>query len=119
MSVHHDDNHELVQLVDEVVSTQQPWRFATPCYHLPRTHAPTPIATSIGYQSQPPNININLVPTNSEMEQLQLLNKLEQLRDINRRPSNIQTISIPHLELVEPQITPIVVQQETTYQQDT
>jgi hypothetical protein len=83
MSVHHDDNHELVQLVVEVVSAQQPWQFATPCYHLSGTRAPTPIATSIGYQSQPPNININLVPINSKMEQLQLLNKLEQLRHIN------------------------------------
>jgi hypothetical protein len=97
MNVHHDDNHELVQLVDEVTSTQQPWQFATLGYHSPRIGAPTLIATSTGFQSQPPNININWVPTNLEMEQFQLLNRLEQLHHINRRPSNIQSISIPHL----------------------
>jgi hypothetical protein len=83
VSVHRDDNHELVQLFDEVVSTQQPWQFATPCSHLPRIGAPTLIATFTNFQSQPPNTNVNLVPINSKMEQLQLLNMLEQLRHIN------------------------------------
>jgi hypothetical protein len=47
------------------------------CYNLPRTGAYTPITTSIGFQNQPPHTNIHLVPTNSEMEQLYLLNRLE------------------------------------------
>ncbi len=41
VNVHHDDSHEHVQPFDEVVSIRQPWRFATPCYYLPRTCAPT------------------------------------------------------------------------------
>jgi len=110
--------HELVQLFDETISTQQLWQFATLGYHLPKTHAPTPIATFIGFENQPPNIDINLVPTNLEMECFQLLKRLEQLCHIYQRPSN-QLISIPHFELVEPHATPIVVRQETTYQQGT
>jgi hypothetical protein len=67
MSIHHDDNHEFVQLFD-IVSVRQPWKFATLDYYLPITNAPTPIATSIGFQNQPLVTNINLVPTNSKME---------------------------------------------------
>jgi hypothetical protein len=37
----------------------------------------TPIATSDGFQNQPLITNINLVPTNLEVEWLQLLNRLE------------------------------------------
>jgi hypothetical protein len=77
MNLYYDDNHELVQLFDEIVSAQQPRWYATPCYNLPITSAFTPIATSIGFQNHPPSININLVPTNLKMEQLHLLNKLE------------------------------------------
>ncbi len=54
VNVHHDDNHEHVQLFDEIVSTQQPWRSTTPSYCLPKTNAPKPITTSIGFQNQPP-----------------------------------------------------------------
>jgi hypothetical protein len=111
MNVYHDDNHELVQLFDEVVSTRQPWQFATPCYYLPRSSAPTPIATFVGFKNQPPNINL-------EMERLQLLYRLEQLCHIKRRPSN-QFVSIPHLEPIEPRATPMVIRQETTYQKNT
>ncbi len=51
VNVHHDDNHEHVQPFDEVVFTRQPWQYATPNYYLPRTSAPTLIATSIGFQN--------------------------------------------------------------------
>ncbi len=63
VNVYYDDNHELVY-------AQQPWWYATPCYNLPK------IATSTSFQNHPPNTDINLVPTNLEMEQLHLLNKL-------------------------------------------
>jgi len=65
MNVYHDDNNELVHPFDEIVSIQQPWQFATPCYNLPITSASTLIMTSIGFQNHPPNTNINLVPINS------------------------------------------------------
>jgi hypothetical protein len=83
MRVYHDDNQEPIQPFDEVVFARQPWRFGTPSYNLLRTGASTPITTSIGFQHQPPHTNINLVPTNLEMEQLHLLNRLEQLRHID------------------------------------
>jgi len=72
MNVYHDDNYEHVQPFDEVVSAQ-PWQFATPSYNLPKASASTPIATFVGFQNHPPNTNINLVPTNLEMERLHLL----------------------------------------------
>lgn len=74
MNIHSGDNNELVQPFNEVVSTRQPWQFATSSYNLPIIGAPTLIATFVGFYNQPPNANINLVPTNSEVEQLQLLN---------------------------------------------
>jgi hypothetical protein len=77
MNVFHDDNHELVQLFDEVVFVQQPRRSTTPCYNLPRICASTPITTSVGFRNQPPYTNIHLVSINSKMEQLHLLNMLE------------------------------------------
>jgi hypothetical protein len=77
MNVHHDDNHEPIQSFHEVVSTWQPWRSATPSYYFPITSAPTLIATSTGFQNQPPNTNINFLPINLEMERFQLLHKLE------------------------------------------
>jgi hypothetical protein len=70
-------------LFDEVVFAKQPWQFATPGYYLPKTNAPTPIATSISFQNQSLITNINLVPINLNVEQLQLFNKLEQLRHID------------------------------------
>jgi hypothetical protein len=59
MNVHNDDNHELVQLFDEVVSIQQPWQSTTPCYNLFR------IGASTSFQNQPSHTNIHLVPINS------------------------------------------------------
>ncbi len=115
MSVHNGDNHELVQPFDEVISIQKPWQSTTPSYYLLRKGAPTSITTFASFQNQPPNTNINLVPTNSEMEQLHLLNKLEWFHHINWRPSN-QSISIPNLKPIEPQTRPTIVRQETTYQ---
>jgi hypothetical protein len=81
--VHHDDNHELVRLFDKVVFAKQPWQFATLGYYLPWTNAPTPIATFFSFQNQLLITNINLVPINVKAEQLQLLNKLEQLCHID------------------------------------
>ncbi len=83
MNVYHDDNREPIQSFDEVVSTQQPWWFATLNYNLPITNGSTPITTVASFQNQPLHTNINLVPTNSELEWLHLFNKLEQLRHIN------------------------------------
>ncbi len=68
VNVHNDDNHEPIQMFDEVISVQQPWRSTTPCYNLPKIDAFTSITTSIGFQNQPSHTNIHLVPTNSEME---------------------------------------------------
>jgi hypothetical protein len=109
VNVHNDDNHELVQLFNEVIYVQQPWRFPTPSYNLLRIGASTPITTSVGFQNQPSHTNIHLVPTNSKMEQLHLLNKLEQLCHVNQRSYN-QLVFIPHVKLVEPITTPTVVQ---------
>ncbi len=77
VNVHNDDNHEPIQSFDEVVSVQQPWQSTTLGYNLPKTSASTPITTFIGFQNQPSHTNIHLVPTNLEMEQLHLLNRLE------------------------------------------
>jgi len=52
------------------------------------------------------------------MEQIQLFNRLEQIQHIDWRPSN-QSVSIQHLELVEPQTTLRIVWQKVTYQQST
>ncbi len=67
MNVYHDDNHEPIQPFDEVVFAQQPWRFATPSYNLPKTDAFTPITTFVSFQNQPLLTNINLVSINSDM----------------------------------------------------
>jgi hypothetical protein len=67
VNVYHDDNHEHVRPFDKVVFTWQPWLSVT-SYNLPRINASTPIVTFVGFQNHP-NININLVPINSKMEQ--------------------------------------------------
>ncbi len=52
------------------------------------------------------------------MERFHLLNKLEQLHHIDRKPSN-QLVFIPHVEHVEPIATPTIVQHGVTYPQGT
>ncbi len=64
VNAHNDDNHELVQLFDEVLSVQQPWQFVTLGYNILETNASTPIITFAGFQNQPSHTNIHLVPTN-------------------------------------------------------
>jgi hypothetical protein len=118
MNVYNGDNHEPFQLFDEVVSIRQPWRSATPGYNLPIIDASTPINMFTGFQNQPRHTNIHLVPINSEMVRLHLLNMLEQLCHIDRRPSN-RSISIPHVKPIEPIATPIVIRQGVTYPQGT
>ncbi len=88
MSVHNDDNHEPIQLFNEVVFVQQPWRFVTPCYNLPKIGASILRTTFVGFQNQPSHTNIHLVPINSKMEGLHLLSKLEHLRHVDRRSSD-------------------------------
>jgi hypothetical protein len=87
-------------------------------YNLPINDASTPIVTFVGFHKHPPNTNINLVFLNLKMERLHLFNRLGQLHDIDRRLFN-QSVSIPHLEPIEPQATPKVVQQGVTYPQGT
>jgi hypothetical protein len=77
MNVYHDDSHEPIQPFDEIVSVWQPWQFVTQGNNLPKTDASTQITTSVGFQNQPPYTNIHLVPTNSKMEWLYLLKRLE------------------------------------------
>ncbi len=52
------------------------------------------------------------------MERLHLLNRLEQLCHVDRKPSN-QSIFIPHVEHVKRKTTPIVVQHGVIYPQGT
>jgi hypothetical protein len=113
LSVQHDDNHEHVQLFDEVVFAWQPWWSTTQGNCLPRTNASTSITKSTSFENQPLNINMNLVPIKSEIEQIQLLNKLEQFHHIKQRPN--QLISILHLELFENWATPMIIWQPTRY----
>ncbi len=109
MNVHNDDNHKPIQLFDEIVSVQQPCRFATLGYNLPITNPSTPITTFVGFQNQPSHTNIHLVSINLKMERLHLFNRLEQLHLLDQIPSN-QSIFIPHVEHVEPKATPIVIE---------
>jgi hypothetical protein len=51
VNVHNDDNHEHVQPFDEVIFVQQPWRFTTPSYNLPKIGASTPITTFVGFKT--------------------------------------------------------------------
>jgi hypothetical protein len=51
MNVHHGDNHELVQLFDEVVFAQ-PWRSITLCYYLFQIGAPISIVKFARFQNQ-------------------------------------------------------------------
>jgi hypothetical protein len=57
-----------------------------------------------------------LVPTILEMEQLHLLNKLEQLCHVDRRPFN-QLVFTPNVEHVELITTPTFIRQGVIYQQ--
>jgi hypothetical protein len=114
MNVYHDDNHEHVQLFDEIVYVQQPWQSTTLSYNLPITDASTPISISANFQNQSPHSNINWLLTNLEMERLHLFSRLEQLHHIDQRSSN-QLVYIPHLKHVEPKTTPTIVRQGVTY----
>jgi hypothetical protein len=82
VNVYHDDNHELVQSFDEVVSTRQPWQSTILGYNLPITEASTPITTFVG---NPPTKHYHQF---GKMERLHLLNKLEQLCHIDQRLFN-------------------------------
>jgi len=53
VNVHNGDNHEPIQPFDEVIYVQQPWRFASPSYNLPKTNASTSITTSASFLNQP------------------------------------------------------------------
>ncbi len=70
------------------------------------------------FKNQPSHTNIHLVPINLKIKQLHLLNRLEELCHVFQKPSN-QSIFIPHVELIEPRTTPIVVQQGVNYPQGT
>jgi hypothetical protein len=50
----------------------------------------------------------NLVPTNLEVEWLQLLNRLEHFHHIDQRPSN-QSVSILNLEFIKPRARSTIV----------
>ncbi len=107
MNIHNGDNNEHVQKFDEVVSTQQQWWFVTPWLFHTQTSVPTPTIVFVGLQNHKPNPNIDMVAIDLEMEQIQLINKLEQLHHNNRKLSN-QLTSMPHLECIEPQVTPTI-----------
>jgi hypothetical protein len=49
VNVNIDDNHELVQPFDEVISIREPWSFVTPGYNLPTIDASTPHKTFVGF----------------------------------------------------------------------
>jgi hypothetical protein len=78
----------------------------------------TLITTSVSFQNQPSHTNIHLVPTNSEMERLHLLNRLEQLCHVDQKPFN-QSIYLPHVDSIEPIATSTIVRQGDIYPQNT
>jgi hypothetical protein len=69
MSILNGVNNKLVQKFDEVVSAWQQWQ-CNLGYFILKTSVPTLTIISIGVQNQQPNPNIDLVTTNSKMEQI-------------------------------------------------
>jgi hypothetical protein len=76
---------------------------------IPIIGVPTPITFFYGLQSSQPSPNMDLVPINTKIEQIHLINKLKQLCYIDWKPSN-QSISMSHLEHVEAWAIPTIVQ---------
>jgi hypothetical protein len=62
------NNNKLFQNLDEVVSTQQEWQFATFGYFIPKIGAPTQTTIFVGLQNTKLDPNIDLVTIDLEME---------------------------------------------------
>ncbi len=81
-------NTTLVQHAHEVTSTAQKWHSVTPGYYIPRVVILFRLTSIVGCYTYEPIHVLNPTITDLELECNQLLNQLEQLRNLEQRPSH-------------------------------
>jgi hypothetical protein len=81
----------------------------TPNYYIPRAIVPFQSTLIVGYYTFELVPILNPIATNSELEHNQLLIRLEQLRNLERKPSHKSGFQ-QLIQLVETIVAPIVVQ---------
>jgi hypothetical protein len=112
MNTHNGGNHEPIQQFDEVVSIQQQWCSTTPRYFIPITCVPAPIIICWFTKSiTKPKHGFGTIDSKNGFDISIGLNSF-----IASTSFSNQSVSIPHLEHVEVQATPLVVRQKITYQ---
>jgi hypothetical protein len=93
-------NIELVRHADEVTSIGQRWQSTTSDYYIPITTMPSQSTLVVGYYTLKLVPILNPIIIDSKLERNQLLTQLEQLCNLERRPSH-RYGSQQLLELVE------------------
>ncbi len=111
-----EQNIKHVQHVDEVTSIGHKWQSATPSYYMPKTITHVQLTPIIGYYTFDPIFILNQNVVDLQLERNQFLNRLEQLRKLEQRPSHWSSFQ-HHVELVEAVVAPIVVQQTQPFHQ--
>jgi hypothetical protein len=86
------------------------WQFATPNYHIPKATIPLGSSLIVGYYIFGPIPVLNPITIGSRLEHNQLLNQVEQLRNLEQRPSH-QSNFQPHVEPME--VTIVIDAQQT------
>ncbi len=97
-----------VRHADERTSAKQKWQYMTPGYYIPKTNMPFQSTLVVGYYISKLVPVLNPNATYSKLECNQLLTHLEQLRNLERRPSHRFGSQQP-VELVEIIMALIVV----------
>ncbi len=74
----------LVQHANEITSIAQRWQSTTLGYYIPRNTIPTWSTLVVGYYTSEPIPILNPTVVDLELERNQLLNQLEQLKNLNK-----------------------------------
>jgi hypothetical protein len=81
-------NTTLIWHANEVTSTTQRRQFAIPNYYIPRAFVSSRLALVVKYYTSESVLVLNPTTTNLELERNQLLNWLEQLYNLEQKPSH-------------------------------
>ncbi len=93
--------------VDQITFVGQKWQFVMPSYYIPKAIVPTWSTPVVGYYTSEPVHVLNPTIAYSKLEHNQLLNQLEQIHNLEQRPSHWPNFQ-PHVELVEAVIALVI-----------
>jgi hypothetical protein len=111
-----EENTEPIWHANEIISTRHKWQFVTHGYYIPKAIVPSWSSLVARYYTHEPIHVLNPIVAYSKLEHNLLLNQLEQLHNLEQRPSHLSNYQ-QHVKSMEVVVASIAIQQTQPFHQ--